>query len=46
MVFTLAGSFIIYSTLSGDLKKVAGITTLTAITVHYIYMFWKDRNET
>ncbi len=45
MVFTLAGSFIIYSTLSGDLKKVAGVTTLAAITVHYVYRFLKDDDE-
>jgi len=44
--FTLAGCVIVYSTLNGDLKRIAGITTITAVVLHYIYFFWKDRDET
>ena len=40
--FTLAGCVIVYSTLNGDNKRIAGITTLIAITAHYIYRFWKN----
>jgi hypothetical protein len=43
--FTLAGCVVVYSTLSGDLKRIAGITTITAVTLHYLYIFWKDRDE-
>jgi len=43
--FTLAGCVIVYSTLNGDLKRIAGITTITAVALHYIYFFWKDKDE-
>jgi len=41
MIFTLAGSVIVYSTLKGELKRIALITTLIAVAVHYSYSFWK-----
>lgn len=35
--FTIAGSVIMFVTLSGDTRRIAIIATVTAITVHYIY---------
>jgi len=35
--FTLAGSTVVFITLSGDTRKIAMIATGVAVVVHYIY---------
>jgi len=40
--FTLAGSLVVYVTLSGTTQKIAGIATLTAILVHYVHEILKN----
>ena len=40
--FTLAGSLVVYVTLSGVTQKIAGIATLTAILVHYVHEILKN----
>jgi len=40
--FTLAGSLIVYITLSGVTQKIAGIATLVAILVHYVHEILKN----
>lgn len=37
LVFTLAGSLVVYVTLSGETQRIAGIATLTALLVHYVH---------
>ena len=40
--FTLAGSLVVYVTLSGATQRIAGIATLTAILVHYVHEILKN----
>ena len=42
LAFTLAGSLVVYITLSGITQRVAGIATLTAILVHYVHEILKN----
>jgi len=42
LAFTLAGSLVVYITLSGVTQKIAGIATLTAILVHYVHEILKN----
>jgi hypothetical protein len=42
LAFTLAGSLVVYITLSGITQRIAGIATLTAILVHYVHEILKN----
>jgi len=42
LAFTLAGSLVVYVTLSGETQRIAGIATLTALFVHYIHEILKN----
>jgi len=42
LAFTLAGSLVVYITLSGVTQRIAGIATLTAILVHYVHEILKN----
>lgn len=42
LVFTLAGSLVVYVTLSGETQRIAGIATLTALLVHYVHEILKN----
>lgn len=42
LAFTLAGSLVVYVTLSGETQRIAGIATLTALLVHYIHEILKN----
>jgi len=42
LVFTLAGSFVVYITLSGTTQRLAGISTVIAILVHYVHEILKN----
>lgn len=42
LAFTLAGSLVVYVTLSGTTQRIAGIATLTAILVHYVHEILKN----
>lgn len=42
LAFTLAGSLVVYVTLSGTTQRIAGISTLIAILVHYIHEILKN----
>lgn len=37
LAFTLAGSVVVFITLSGDTRKMAMIATAAALVVHYIH---------
>jgi hypothetical protein len=43
--FTLAGSAIMFVTLSGDTRRIAMIATAAALTVHYIYVMLENDEE-
>jgi len=45
LAFTLAGSFVVYITLSGSTQKLAGISTLVALFVHYLSEILKNDTE-
>ena len=45
LAFTLAGSFVVYITLSGTTQRLAGIATLFAIFVHYLHEILKNDME-
>ena len=45
LAFTLAGSFVVYITLSGTTQRLAGIATLIALFVHYINEILKNDIE-
>ena len=42
LAFTLAGSFVMFVTLSGETRKMAIIATVAALGVHYIYEVLKN----
>ena len=42
LAFTLAGSFVMFVTLSGDTRKMAIIATAVALGVHYVHQIIKD----
>jgi hypothetical protein len=42
LAFTLAGSFVVYITLSGTTQRLAGIATLIALFVHYLHEILKN----
>lgn len=42
LAFTIAGSVIVFITLSGETRKVAMIATAIALVVHYIYTILKN----
>ena len=42
LALTLAGSFIVFITLSGDTRKMAIIATVVALLVHYVYEMLKN----
>lgn len=42
LAFTLAGSLVVYITLSGVTQRIAGIATITAILVHYVHEILKN----
>jgi hypothetical protein len=42
LAFTLAGSLVVYVTLSGVTQRIAGIATLIAILVHYVHEILKN----
>jgi hypothetical protein len=42
IIFTLAGSLVVYVTLSGTTQKIAGVSTLIAILVHYVHEILKN----
>lgn len=41
LAFTLAGSAVVFITLSGDTRRIAMIATGTAVVVHYAYELTK-----
>lgn len=43
--FTLAGSAIMFVTLSGDTRRIAMIATAAALTVHYVYVMLENDEE-
>ncbi len=45
LAFTLAGSFVVYITLSGTTQRLAGIATLIALFVHYLNEILKNDTE-
>jgi hypothetical protein len=45
LAFTLAGSFVMFVTLSGDTRKMAIIATVVALSVHYIHEVLKNDEE-
>jgi hypothetical protein len=45
LAFTLAGSFVVYITLSGTTQRLAGISTLLAIFVHYLHQLMQNDTE-
>jgi hypothetical protein len=45
LAFTLAGSFVVYITLSGATQRLAGIATLIALFVHYLNEILKNDTE-
>lgn len=45
LAFTLAGSFVVYITLSGTTQRLAGISTLIALFVHYLHEILKNDIE-
>ena len=42
LAFTLAGSYVVYITLSGSTQRSAGIATLIAIFIHYVHNIFKN----
>jgi hypothetical protein len=42
LAFTLAGSYVVYITLSGATQRAAGIATLIAIFIHYTHNIFKN----
>ena len=42
LAFTLAGSFVMFVTLSGDTRKMAIIATAVALGVHYVHEIIKN----
>jgi HAMP domain-containing protein len=45
LAFTLAGSFVMFVTLSGETRKMAIIATAVALGVHYIHEVLKNDEE-
>jgi len=45
LAFTLAGSFVMFVTLSGDTRKMAIIATVAALGVHYVHEVLKNDEE-
>jgi hypothetical protein len=45
LAFTLAGSFVVYITLSGTTQRLAGIATLIALFIHYLHEILKNDME-
>ncbi len=43
--FTLAGSVVVFITLSGDTRKTAMIATGVALAVHYVHVLLKNDEE-
>jgi len=42
IAFTIAGSVVVYNTLSGKTQTIALMATVTACVVHYAYNFTKS----
>ena len=40
--FTIAGMVVVLITLSGDTRRIALISSVTALLVHYTYEFFKN----
>ena len=40
--FTLAGMVVVFITLSGDTRRIALISSVTALLVHYVYEMSKE----
>jgi len=40
--FTLAGMVVVFITLSGDTRRIALISSVTALLVHYTYELFKN----
>lgn len=45
IVFTIAGSVVVYYTLSGTTQTIALASTLTACVVHYVHQIFKNDEE-
>jgi hypothetical protein len=45
LAFTMAGSFVMFITLSGDTRKMAIIATAVALGVHYVHEVFKKDEE-
>ena len=43
--FTLAGSVVVFITLSGDTRRMAMIATGVALFVHYVHVMLKNDTE-
>ena len=40
--FTIAGMVVVFITLSGDTRRIALISSVTALLVHYVYEMAKE----
>ena len=40
--FTIAGMVVVFITLSGDTRRIALISSVTALLVHYVYEISKE----